>query len=461
MKYRVTLFFLFFSSLLFAQITIKISSVPQYYTPLLDTIFITGSFNNWNAADSSYRMIYQQDGSYLINITATQGSTVEYKFTRGNWNNVETQSDGSFLANRGFIYNGPATITNQIANWNDMLGWHTAIGNTTILDLDFKIPQLTRNRRVWIHFPPDYVTSNSHYPVLYMQDGQNLFDAVYAPFGEWNIDGSMDSLFNVFSPTAIVVGIDHGGNDRLNEYSPWTNASYGGGEGELYSAFIVNTLKPFIDAHFRTLSGRDYTAIMGSSMGGLISYYAAMKYQNIFSKVGVFSPSFWFSDSVYNFTSTQGHQGNMKFYFMSGQQEDVDMVPDIQTVMSTMQSHGFLQSEMTLVTKADGQHSEWFWKREFPEAFKWLFSGVTDVNKMPENNEFDDLNIRQSQKQIFIKISDENSAKLMIYDVKGSQLFNKNISGQELLNIDFLSSGFYIVILQRQSGSICKKLVIE
>lgn len=461
MKYLLSILLSFTSLLLFAQATIKITSIPQYYTPLLDTIFIAGNFNNWSAADTSYRMIHQPDDSYTINISASPGSTIEYKFTRGNWNTVETQLDGSYLPNRSFVYNGSSMVINQVENWNDMLGWHTAVGNTAILDLDFSIPQLNRSRKLWIHFPPDYSTSLNHYPVLYMHDGQNLFDAVYGPFGEWNIDGSMDSLFNVFSPTAIIVGIDHGGNDRLNEYSPWVNTSYGGGEGEAYADFIVSTLKPFIDNNFKTLPGREYTAIMGSSMGGLISYYAAMKYQDIFSKAGIFSPSFWFSDSVYTFTSTQGHQENMKFYFLAGEQESAGMIPDMQSVMTTMQTHGFLQNEMTLVTKADGQHSEWFWKREFPEAFKWLFNGVSDIAKTSIQNEFCEINILHSKKKIFVKLNDVNSAKLVIYDVKGSLMFTKLVVDQELLDIDFLFKGFYIVSLQHQSGVVCKKLVVE
>ena len=89
----------------------------------------------------------------------------------------------------------------------------------------------------------------------------------------------------------IVVGIDNGGADRLNEYSPWVNAQYGGGQGDEYIEFLVSTLKPYIDANYRTLPGRNTTGIMGSSMGGLISMYGFSERQDIFAKAGMFSPA--------------------------------------------------------------------------------------------------------------------------------------------------------------------------
>ncbi len=159
----------------------------------------------------------------------------------------------------------------------------------------FIIPQLNRERRIWMYLPPDYEVSNEAYPVVYMHDAQNLFDETTSYSGEWSVDETLDRLFKDKNLKLIVVGIDNGGEKRLDEYSPWKNEKYGGGEGDAYLDFVVNTLKPYIDNNFNTLKDKTNTAIIGSSMGGLISHYAALKYPEVFGKIGVYSPAFWFS----------------------------------------------------------------------------------------------------------------------------------------------------------------------
>jgi alpha-glucosidase len=122
-----------------------------------------------------------------------------------------------------------------------------------------------------------------------MHDGQNLFDNATSFAGEWKVDEILDSLYTYRGFSAIVVAIYNDDKERINEYSPWKNDSLGiGGDGDKYVKFIVNTLKPFIDRHYRTLSGRENTAIMGSSMGGLISLYAALEYPDVFGNAGIF-----------------------------------------------------------------------------------------------------------------------------------------------------------------------------
>src|SRR5690606_36165183 len=144
--------------------------------------------------------------------------------------------------------------------------------------------------------PPDYETSAKYYPVLYMHDGQNLFDVRTSFSGEWKVDEHLDSLFLLGDPGCIVVGIDNGGTNRINEYSPWVNPQYGGGQGDQYIEFLIETLKPYIDQNYRTLPDAEHTGIMGSSMGGLISYYGGLTNQNVFGRIGAFSSSFWFSN---------------------------------------------------------------------------------------------------------------------------------------------------------------------
>ncbi len=436
----------------FGQMTIKIVSVPIYYTPALDTVFIVGDFNNWNARDTAWQMENNHDGTYQITFTLPLGTNMEYKFTRGSWDNVETQADGSFLPNRNAAYSNGGTINCQVANWSDLLGSHTASGNTGIIDLDFYMPELGRTRRIWAYLPPDYYNTNNYYPVLYLHDAQNLFDAVYAFGSEWSVDESMQSMFNTFSPSAIIIGIDNGEADRLNEYSPWVNSQYGGGQGEAYAAFIVNTLKPFVDNYFRTLPGREYTGIMGSSMGGLISFFSSMNYQNVFGKAGIFSPSFWFSDSIYSFISQTGHQSPMRMYFLAGDQESSSMIPDINSVMNALSSAGFSGNEMHLKTVQGGQHAEWFWASEFSEAFQWLFDGVSSMNDTYSRLPIAIFN--SNNKTMSFHDSPDNSF-YEVFNIQG-QLICSGIVIETTLDFSYLEKGIYFF---RYKGLVVKIVV--
>jgi len=141
----------------------------------------------------------------------------------------------------------------------------TAGENVHIVDTAFLIPQLNRTRRVWIYLPRDYSRSGERYPVLYMQDGQNVFDDLTSFAGEWSVDETLDSIGNHTSEM-IVVAVDHGGDKRVNEYCPYDMEKYGAGEGDRYVDFLVKTLKPFIDKTYRTEKGKKNTFIAGSSI---------------------------------------------------------------------------------------------------------------------------------------------------------------------------------------------------
>ncbi len=145
-----------------------------------------------------------------------------------------------------------------------------------------------------MYFPPNY-SSGKRFPVIYMHDGQNLFDSASSFSGEWKVDEILDSLYKYHNFSCIVVGIYNGENQRSNELSPWHNDSLNvGGDGDKYAKFIVKTLKPFIDSHYRTLIDRENTVIMGSSMGGLMSLYLALQYPEVFGKAAIFSHHYGF-----------------------------------------------------------------------------------------------------------------------------------------------------------------------
>jgi predicted alpha/beta superfamily hydrolase len=157
-------------------------------------------------------------------------------------------------------------------------------------------PQLRNRRDVDIYLPASYASGVS-YPVVYMQDGQNLSDPSIAFSGTWDLDATIDRL-SWTGVDAIYVGVHNAGRRRLAEYSPFPDPRHGGGDADDYLEFLVHTLKPQIDRMFHTLRDRDATAILGSSMGGLLSLYAFFRYPSVFSRAGVMSPSIWFGQGA-------------------------------------------------------------------------------------------------------------------------------------------------------------------
>ncbi|MBV9774887.1 MAG: phosphonate ABC transporter ATP-binding protein [Gemmatimonadetes bacterium] len=365
-----------------AQLTLRLTGVPAG-TPTGAAIYVAGSFNGWNPASPDYRLT-ERDGHYSLTLPDEVRGPVEFKFTLGSWDTAEADSSGRDVANRVFLVpaSGGATYTGAVAAWVDTKTRprpaSTASPSVSVLDTAFAVPQLGRTRRVWLYLPPDYATSGRRYPVLYMHDGQNLFDAATAFAGEWGVDESLDSLHAAGDPGVIVVAVDNGGQKRLDEYSPWKNARLGGGEGEAYVDFLAGTLKPYVDAHYRTLADPAHTGIMGSSMGGLISLYAGLRHPEVFGRVGVFSPALWFAPEVYAFARAADARGpRPRFYFVTGAQEGNTpeaYVRDQARMVETLTVAGFRDgTEVTAAVRPDGKHAEWFWRREFPAAYRWLF----------------------------------------------------------------------------------------
>ncbi len=449
MKSRLILFltFIVLSHVLFAQLTLKITKVPSN-TPTNLEIYIAGNFQGWNPGHPDYLLTDNGDGTFEITISPNPGN-LEYKFTRGSWGTVEGNANGGFLPNREYFYNGTqATEELEILSWEDVGGVNsTATDNVQIWDTDFYMPQLDRYRRVWVYLPPDYETSNKNYPVLFMHDGQNCFDAATSFAGEWEVDESLNQLFAEGDYGCIVVAVDNGGIHRIDEYSPWNNPSYGGGEGDLYMDFLINSLKPVIDANFRTLNGREYTGLMGSSMGGLISHYGLIEHQNVFSKAGIFSPAYWIvEDEIQNHTQDTAIDNPIKAYIIVGQGEGVNFVNSVNLMHGTLLSKGLSNDEVFKEVHPDGQHSEWYWAREFPAAYEWLF-GDLDLT-ITKNTSQDKIELfpNPSEGVLQFKNLDLQSQPLLeIVGLNGSIIFEKSRISSDTTNISGLNNGIYVV----------------
>jgi len=201
-----------------------------------------------------------------------------------------------------------------------------------------------------------------------MHDAQNLFDTKTAYAGEWNVDEKLDSL----NAQVIVVGIEHGNEKRMDELTPFKNEKYGGGKAGEYLDFLVTTLKPEIDKKYRTKSNARNTVIMGSSLGGLTSFYAILKYPNVFGKAGIFSPSFWFSKEIYTLAeNTKKLDG--KIYLLCGDNESEDMVNDLnkmENIISKKRCDCMKLTKKRIIK--GGQHNEKLWRDGFVKAYLWL-----------------------------------------------------------------------------------------
>jgi len=250
----------------------------------------------------------------------------------------------------------------------------TASKNVSLLKKEFIIPNLNEiSHKVWIYLPPNYDRSTKKYPVIYMHDAQNLFDAATSYAGEWEVDEALNNLFKKTGKGFIVVGIENGGEERINEYTPWKNEKYGGGKGEIYIDFIANTLKPYIDSNYRTKTKLKHTGLIGSSLGGLISYYGGLQYPKIFGKIGALSTSFWFSEKVEDFTKEKGNLKKVKLFLLVGGKEGDDNYKDTQKMEKLLLKTGFKPINLKTKINPEGEHNEAFWKSEFLEVITWLY----------------------------------------------------------------------------------------
>ncbi len=370
-------------SLLIILSVIIIISEAQYSVRLVvtdvaskknDDIYVAGNFNNWNPKDENYKLKPlggSRKGVVISNIAA---GNYAFKFTRGSFEKVECTADGRDISDRILDVTADVSIDFVVAGWKDDYPErpkrYSASPQVKIIDTAFNIPQLNRKRRIWVYLPKTYTYSSKTYPVLYMHDGQNLFNEQTAFSGEWGVDECLDSLQQLTGKECIVVGIDNGADKRMTEYNPYDNDKFGKGEGKQYVDFLVNTLKPFIDSKYRTKKGPEYTFTAGSSMGALISLYAVIQYPKVFGGAGIFSPAFWLTPQLYIDAEKFETNNAPKLFFYAGGNESSTMIND----MNKMADIFYKKSNYQLrrLTDPVGQHNEKYWRQEFPVFYNWL-----------------------------------------------------------------------------------------
>lgn len=308
---------------------------------------------------------------------------------KGGWDEEELNQFGQKVENRTLHWN------EQLEQHQDIVPYWMNQGSfykesfrpqCRIISEDFEIPQLIRTRRITALLPYNYDETDKHYPVLYLQDGQNLFDD-YAPFGNWAVDKHLAVLAEQGMGDIIIVAIDHAEEERIAEFTPSYRTKLGRGDGKKYVRFLADTLKPFIDKTFRTKPERAFTGIGGSSMGGLISIYAGMMYPEVYSKLMIFSPSLWVAPNIHFHAINFDESMATKVYLYGGKSESETMVPNIQRFKKALEQQGIENRfDFKLSIDPEGQHNEARWGVEFPYAINWLFL-TPDESQAPNSTQ--------------------------------------------------------------------------
>jgi predicted alpha/beta superfamily hydrolase len=237
-------------------------------------------------------------------------------------------------------------------------------------------PQRGTERDLDVFLPPSYRRGKRRYPVIYMQDGQNLADPHRAFAGTWELERAIRTLADR-DLEAIIVGIPNIGQGRINEYTPFVDAKAGGGDGDAYLAFVERTIKPMIDRRFRTRPERETTGIFGSSLGGLISLYAFFRAPETFGFAGAMSPSLWFAGrAMLSYVERDGNPPG-RLYVDAGTDEGAGTVRDARELMTILRGKGFGDDRLRFVTDEGGRHEEAHWARRLVPALDFLLRPIT------------------------------------------------------------------------------------
>lgn len=337
-------------------------------------IFISGNnikLGGWHPG--MVKLSKVNDSTRTISLSFIEGDELEFKFTKGKWVNEALNPDGTVPSNHLFKVVNDSILTFRVSHWKDRSNTTVAGQITGKVEYirDITYPGL-EPRDVIIWLPPSYDSMQTKtYPVLYMHDGQNVFDPLSSSFQvDWQLDETADSLIKAGEiEEIIIIGIYNTFN-RYAEYSP-------NDTGYLYMKFIVEELKPMIDRNYRTKQGREFTATGGASMGGLISLMLAWEHSETFSMAACLSPAFLYRN--FNYVSTvsgdEGDKEPIKLYIDNGGDAlDNVLQPGIDLMLEALKNKGYIHGEDLIWFKDENAvHSESAWAERSWRFLKLFF----------------------------------------------------------------------------------------
>jgi predicted alpha/beta superfamily hydrolase len=340
------------------------------------SVYITGGIEPlgiWNPG--KIKMDSKGGHTWTKEVHVNRPMSIEYKYTLGSWEREGADATGAPLQNLEAKITESTTIKDTILFWTKGGRQKVVRGQITgAVKYHRRMKGAgLQDRDVIVWLPPDYETDkDTRYPVVYMHDGQNVFDPATSSFGvDWQIDETADALIKKHSiPPLIVVGI-YNTPDRFKEYTP-------GEKGNAYVNFVVNTVKPFIDTTYRTKRDRKNTIVGGSSAGGIISFMIVWEHPEIFSKAICMSPAFKSPASLtMNFDYVKVVAGSKKrenvFFYIDngGVGLESQLQPGIDEMISALKTKGYKeQKDFVYLIDSTARHFEADWAKRFPDALK-------------------------------------------------------------------------------------------
>ena len=245
---------------------------------------------------------------------------------------------------------------------------------------------LPRTRDLIVYLPPGYEeNASSHYPVLYLQDGQNLFDGStsFIPGMDWHVKDTADQLIGqgAIRPL-IIVGIYNTGKWRLGEYTPSRDKKMGGGKADRYGQMLLEEIKPFVESQYRTLSGPAHTGLGGSSLGGLLAIYLGLRFPQVFGKLAVLSPSVWWNRGwILNFASRVALPGRPRIWLDVGTKEGGRSAENVRRLCNVLVEKGWHEGgDLRFEVISGAEHNEAAWAQRVGPFLQFLFpSGESAV----------------------------------------------------------------------------------
>ncbi len=257
--------------------------------------YLASNVRNWQVDAHPAGVIPPLGKKTSVVLEGLEESELEFKITRGGWDTLSSTADGELLAPYRIDASRDTEVEVTIEGWRDKFPLSTASPQVHVMADQFYFPHLDTHRRIWIYLPEEYQYTDKQYPVLYMHDGQHLFDEATSVGRMGPVEWMVDETIDAASQQAIVIGIEHPAEigDRAREFLLFPFGEVTEPKGHLYLRDIVEVLKPYVDKHYRTLADKKHTGMVGSSFGGLLTLYAGLLHANVFGTLGVFSPSIW------------------------------------------------------------------------------------------------------------------------------------------------------------------------
>jgi predicted alpha/beta superfamily hydrolase len=373
-------------------VTVTIIATVPKDTPKDAKVYLAGNLDEVGAWKADGKLMKRTDeGKYTITLKLPKGQTLEYKLNCGSWDTVEKSDKGQEIDNRKLEIDADKEEKITVGSWRDKSKETpeappkpTTTGDIRYHD-NFASKNLANTRRLIVWLPPGYeANKEQRYPVLYLHDGQNVFDATTSFAGEWKADETATELIEKHEiPLIIMVAVENAGASRIDEYTPTSDAAHGGagGKGELYAKFLIEEVKPFIDSNYRTLTDRSHTSVGGSSLGGLISLYLAYQHPEVFSSAAVMSPALWWDDHrlTKEIAADPAPLKQARLWIDIGTDEGAmgdakRNVDDVREFATVLQHAGMSEGKDYSVKIVEGaQHNEAAWSARFGEVLKFLF----------------------------------------------------------------------------------------